>query len=100
VGSGRGRKFPAEVIARGADYARGRRKAGAAWEVIAKELGVVSPTVQRWAREGKEATTTGFHSVAVRDAGPRGSFSVVFTNGVRIEGLDFGAVVALAKALS
>lgn len=99
VGSGAGRKFGKEAIARGGAFARARREQGAAWGVIAGELGVGVPTVVRWA--GSEAaTTTGFHRVTVVDGATRGSLAAVLPGGVRIEGLDLASVIELARALS
>jgi hypothetical protein len=99
IGEGRGRKFPRELIALGAEYAREQREAGASWERIAKDMRVAVPTVQRWARLSPVSAAS-FHAVAVVEQPMRAGYSAVLPGGLRIEGLELNAVVALAKALS
>jgi hypothetical protein len=98
VGPGRGRKFPRSLMTLGADYARGRRDAGASWQVIAREMGIVAPTVQRWAK--RAGAVPAFHRVALAERVPRGTYAAVLPGGLRIEGLELDAIVVLAKALS
>ena len=101
AGAGAGRKFPAEIKELGARYARSRRQAGASWQEIAKELGVVVPTVLRWAkRPDGNAVGGSFHQVSIVEPKPRGTYAAVFPAGLRIEGLELEAVIALARALS
>jgi len=93
-----GRKFPKELKTVAGEYGRARRDEGAAWQQIAAELGVAVPTAQRWTEEGLGAAAT-FRTVRVADEARRETFTV--TVGVlRVDGLAFDALVALAKALS
>jgi predicted transcriptional regulator len=92
-----GRKFPKELRALGAAYASERRAANATWREVAAELGVGVLTVQRWCED--MPATNGFARVAIVEDRRRGAFSASI-GALRIEGLDFEALVALAKALS
>jgi hypothetical protein len=94
----RGRKFPKELRAIAGEYARVRRDEGASWQEIADELGVAVPTSQRWSEEGVGDAAT-FKTVRVAD-GPRHETFTVTMGALRVEGLAFEALVALAKALS
>jgi hypothetical protein len=93
-----GRKFPKDLKALGAAYAGERRAAGAPWQVIAGELGVGVFTVRRWC-EDATASAAGFERVAIVDDRRRGTYTATI-GALRIEGLEFDAIVALAKALS
>lgn len=87
------------MIALGAEYVREQREAGESWESIARELGIVTPTAQRWAKLPSSSTAT-FHAVAIVEPSARAGFAAVLPGGLRIEGLGLGDVIALAKALS
>ena len=99
LGTGRGRKFPEALIALGAEYTRGRREAGGSWQEIAAELGVVTPTVQRWAKATPSAVEA-FHAVTLAEPLTRGRYVAVLPGGIRVEGLALEELVALTKALS
>ncbi len=99
VRNGRGRKFPKALMTLGAEYARARRDTGGSWQEIAGELGVVIPTVQRWA-QGRPPGFEGFHAVTLAERSPRGHCVAVLPGGIRVEGLAIEELVALARALS
>jgi hypothetical protein len=80
------------------EYGRARRDEGTSWKDIAGELGVAVPTAQRWSEERAEAGAT-FKTVRVAD-GPRRDAFTVTVGALRVDGLAFDALVALAKALS
>ena len=98
IGEGAGRKFPAEMKQLGGEYARSRRSEGASWSAIADELGVIVPTVRRWAERGETPTST-FVPVRV-DRVTKATYSAVLPGGLRIEAMELEAVVALVRALS
>lgn len=93
-----GRKFPKKLRELGATYAAERRAAGATWQVIAGELGVSTLTLQRWC-ELRGGTPGRFEQVAVVEDRQRGAYTATI-GALRIENLDFEAIVALARALS
>ena len=95
----RGRKFSKEMIELAAGYAASRRGEGAAWQLIADELDVAAPTIQRWV-EKPIGPSSGFHSVAVVENRSTERYAAVLGSGLRIEGLSLEAVVSLARALS
>lgn len=99
MGSGRiGRRFPSKVIALGSEYAQSRRAAGATWQGIADELGVSMLTARRWGLR-PVVETSGFKPVRVVES-HNSSRLAVTVGSLRVEGLSFEALVALAKALS
>jgi predicted transcriptional regulator len=93
-----GRKFPRELKMLAGEYARARRDDDASWQEIAAELGVTLATVRRWSEDG-ERIAAGFKAVRVVDA-PRRETLVVTIGALRVDGLAFESLVALAKALS
>jgi hypothetical protein len=93
-----GRKFPREMMAIASDYAHARRSEKASWRNIADELGVTVASVQRWA-EVAPASAAGFKAVRVVEPARRDTFTVTI-GAVRVDGLAFDMLVALAKALS
>jgi hypothetical protein len=93
-----GRKFPQEMMAIASDYARSRRSDEASWQEIADELGVAVASVRRWT-ETAVPTDVGFKAVRVVDAPRRETFTVTI-GALRVDGLGFEGLVALAKALS
>jgi len=94
----RGRKFPQELKALGATYAAERRGSGCTWQTIASELGVGVLTIRRWCEERPQENAT-FERVAIVEDRQRETYSASI-GGLRIEGLSFESIVALAKALS
>lgn len=94
----RGRKFSPELKALGATYAAERRASGGRWQAIASELGVGVLTIRRWCDERPRASAT-FQRVAVVEERRPPTYSASI-GALRIEGLEFETIVALAKALS
>ena len=94
----RGRKFPQELKTLGATYAAERRGSGCTWQTIASDLGVGVLTVRRWCEERPQDSAR-FERVAVVDDHRRETYSASI-GGLRIEGLSFESIVALARALS
>ena len=93
-----GRKFPKELMALAGEYARERRCGGGSWQGIADELGVTVATVRRWSEE-LPAGGVGFKAVRGHDLPRRSAFSVTL-GALRVDGLEFEELVALARALS
>lgn len=94
----RGRKFPRELQLLAAQYANERRVSGGSWEAIANELGVALPTIRRWCEERPKANGT-FARVDIIEDRRRETYTASI-GALRFEGLEFDAIVALAKALS
>ena len=94
----RGRKFPQELKTLAATYAAERRASGCRWQTIASELGVGVLTIRRWCKERPQESAT-FERVSIVDDRRRETYSASI-GALRIEGLSFEAIVALAKALS
>lgn len=93
-----GRKFPSDLIAVAREYAQSRRAEGLTWQGIADELGVSMLTARRWGQLN-EMEAVGFKPVRVVEPPNSPSFTVA-VGSLRVEGLSFEALVALAKALS
>lgn len=94
----RGRKFPRELKVLGATYAVERRASGCPGQTIASELGVGVLTIRRWCEERPQESAT-FKRVAIVEDRRRETYSASI-GALRVEGLSFEVIVALAKALS
>ena len=94
-------RFPASVRRDALAYARQQRAAGATLHRIASDLGVATNTLERWLKIDPEKK---FRPVSVRGARPaRGTKAALVLHGpggVRVEGLDPEAVVAILRALA
>ena len=99
---GPGRRYPAELRRRGAEYLRARQAAGAPLSAILRELGVRRETLAGWAApaeaEAKAETRPRFVPVSVVAEPPR--IVVHGPGGVRIEGLDVAGVADLLRRLA
>jgi hypothetical protein len=107
---GLGRKRRNDAVPRGlrarlVSYAQARRRAGAGWGRIARELGVSGSTLQRWcatpARPALRPVRVA--GVAARGRAPERSergLVVVTAAGHRVEGLGVGEVASLLRALA
>jgi len=93
-----GRKFSAELIAIAREYAQARRADGATWQCVADELGVSMLTARRWGQMN-EIEAVGFKPGRVVEAPNSPGFTVA-VGSLRVEGLSFEGLVALARALS
>jgi hypothetical protein len=98
---GPGRRYPAELRQRGAEYLRARKTAGAPLSAIVRELGVRRETLAGWVAPAKAEAETRprFVPVSVLEA-PTGRIVVHGPGGVRIEGLDVAGVADLLRRLS
>ena len=93
-----GRKFPSDLVSIAREYAQCRRAEGVTWQGIADELGVSMLTARRWGQMN-EMEAVGFKPVRLVEA-PNSTGFTVAVGSLRVEGLSFEALVALAKALS
>jgi hypothetical protein len=88
---GPGRRYPAELWRRGAEYLRARQAGGARLSVVLRELGMRRETLTAWAAPAEAEVRPRFVPVAVMEA-PPGRIVVDGPGGVRIEGLDMAGV--------
>ena len=96
---GPGRRYPASMREKAEDYLRMRRQAGAPVGLIARELGLGSGTLARWAARRRRNASVGFVPVRVA-AAPVGGVVVHAPGGLRIEGLDVATLVDLVRRLA
>lgn len=77
-----------------------RRKRGASYTTISKEIGVPFATIAEWAQELRTAKSRKptFQRVEVREEKAR-SLVLVHPSGVRVEGVDVATAAAILKAL-
>ncbi len=98
--SGRGKRYPAELRARVVTWAQQRRAVGAAWPVIADELGVRLETVRRWCLASQRGSApralVPVRVVARPAARPA---TVVSLSGWRIDGLTVAEAAEMLRAL-
>ena len=95
---------PRALRARLASHAQARRRAGAGWGRIGRELGVSGSTLQRWCAKPPRPA---LRPVRVARGAARGKEAerserglvVVTAAGHRVEGLDVGEAAALLRAL-
>ena len=97
VRRGRGRPYPAALRNRVVAFAEQRRSAGVSAERIAGEVGLPAWTLTRWLAR-KPAFVPVEIVQSVEPVAPR--IVVHGPRGLRIEGLDLGAVVELVARLS
>jgi transposase len=98
---GPGRRYPAELRRRGAEYLRARQTAGAPLSAILRELGVRRETLANWAAPAKAEAEKRplFVPVSVVET-PAGRIVVHGPGGVRVEGLDVAGVADLLRRLA
>ena len=96
---GPGRRYPAELRRRGAEYLRARQAAGAPLSAILRELGMRRETLAGWAVPPEPEARPRFVPVTVMEA-PAGRIVVHGPGGVRIEGLDVAALADLLRRLA
>lgn len=99
------RRYPPELRARIAQYARERMRAGAARGQVVKDIGVSDPTLSRLLglkSRGQRPQRSPFRCVSVADRPASGGTPLVVRapGGITIEGLDAAGVAALIRALS
>jgi len=97
---GPGRRYPASMRQKAEEYLRTRRQAGVPVGLIARELGLGSGTLARWAAKHRGSTSVAFVPVKVA-AAPVGAGVVVHApGGLRIEGLEVAALADLVRRLA
>ena len=95
-------RVPREVRDEVCRYAVRRRKAGAAWAVIARETGLDLRKLQRWnTRARPSAVVPVLRPVEVLpQAKPREALTMIAPSGVRIEGLGLEQAAQLVRLLA
>ncbi len=95
-------RVPREVRDEVCRYAIRRRKAGAAWALIARETGLDVRKLQRWnTRARRAASVPVLRPVEVLPAPePATALTVVAPNGVRVEGLALEQAAELLRLLT
>lgn len=98
---GRGKRYPAELKGRVVAWAQERRAAGAAWPVIADELGLGLDTVRRWCLASKQSAAPPRAMVPVRVVARPAArpATVVSLSGWRIDGLTVAEAAEMLRAL-
>jgi transposase-like protein len=102
---GPGKRYPAELKARLAEYARRRRAAGANFARISEDLGVSYDTVCRWctSREAEQGSALAARARSLVPveivAEGRSPIAIVSPSGFRLEGLDLAEAVAALREL-
>ncbi len=96
---GPGKRYPAELQRRGAEYLRVRRAAGAPLSAVLRELGMRRETLAGWVAPPAPKETPRFVPVTVVET-PAGRLVVHGPGGVRVEGLDVAGVAELLQRLA
>lgn len=96
---GPGRRYPAELRQRGAEYMRARQAAGAPLSAVLRELGLRCETLAGWAAPAEAVARPRFVPVSVVKE-PAGRIVLHDPGGVRIEGLDVAGVADLLRQLA
>lgn len=96
---GPGRRYPAELRRRGAEYLRARQAGGAPLSAVLRELGMRRETLAGWAAPAEPKARRRFVPVTVMKA-PAGRIVVHGPGGVRVEGLDVAGVADLLRRLA
>ena len=95
-------RVPREVRDEVCSYAVRRRKAGAAWAVIARETGLEVGKLQQWnARARPAALVPVLRSVeVVQEPASSQDLALIAPGGVRVEGLGVQAAAQLLRLLA
>lgn len=103
---GRGRRYPATLRAAALAQLRARQAEGAKLAAVARELGLRTATLTKWAKASASPTGSkaAFRPVRLvaRPAGadPERRFTVLGPAGLRIEGLDLASLAELLRSLA
>jgi len=99
---GRGRRIPAALRARVIAWTAARRRRGAGWHELARELGVPAGTLTRWlAPRPAHASLVALRPVDVIDTEPSlRTVTIVAPSGLRIEGVTIADVIAILRGLA
>ena len=94
-------RVPREVRDEVCRYAVRRRKAGAAWALIARETGLDVRKLQRWNTRARRTSSPVLRPVEVLPAPePATALTAVAPNGVRVEGLALEQAAELLRLLT
>jgi len=93
---GAGRRYPAALKQRAAEYAKQHHANGASIIAIASELGMRTETVRRWCNGGG---TTALVPVEVIVSPAIATVAIVSPSGFRIEGLELHDAIAALRAI-
>jgi len=96
---GRGKRFPAVLRERIAAWVRIRRARGDWWCDLAREVGVSTETLKRWAAPSADGRIE-MRPVDVIDAPPVGTVTLVSPTGLRIEGVAIIDAIAILRGLA
>ena len=97
----RGRRYPPEIRQRVGAAATRRRREGASWELIGRELGIPHETVLRLAAVVGGEEVGAFKRVEVSvGSSSTASLSLTTPSGHRVDGLDVDGVAELLRRLA
>jgi hypothetical protein len=99
VEKGRGKRYPAALRARVVAWAVERRRGGASWEAIKRELGQEYDTVRRWCRAAVPTTRALVPVRVIAHPVPARVVAVVSPSGFRIDGLSLTEAAALLREI-
>lgn len=94
----RSHRYPADLREQITAWVAERRRRGDWWCDISRPLGVPVQTLVRWAQRPSESAT--FVPVAIVDAPPAGTVTLVAPSGLRIEGVAVIDAIAILQALA
>lgn len=100
--AGRGMRYPKELHQEAVSYANARQRQGDSLRAISRDLGVKPVTLYRWLQRSQ---TPALHRVEILPMDlsppvvPSAGVTVTTPTGIRIEGLDLEALIALLRRL-
>lgn len=98
---GRGRRIPAALRERVIAWTTTRRRRGAAWRELARELGVPAGTLTRWlARRPEHTPRMALRPIDVIDEPAQPPLTIVAPSGLRIEGVTITDAIAILRGLA
>ena len=101
--SAKGYRYPLELREEAVLYADSRRLQGEPMLAIARDLGIPSQTLVRWAQERRRPAFRRVETVSPdppqNTPGPPVHMIVTLPNGVRVEGLDMDALITFLQRI-
>lgn len=94
----RSQRYPADLRQQITAWVAKRRGCGDWWCDVARPLGIPAQTLVRWAQPRREDAT--IVPVAIVDATPAGTVTLVAPSGLRIEGVAVVDAIAILQALA
>lgn len=76
-----------------------QREHGAWWCDLSRAIGIPAGTLKRWAASSASRATT-MRPVAIIDAPPLGTVTLIAPSGLRIEGVSIDAAIAILRGLA